>query len=58
MDIIKYLEGRKTYIVAICGGIVFALSCLGIISSDLAVKLYELLGITAIATIRAGINKV
>jgi len=50
------LKGRKTYIVAIAGGIVFVLAALGIITPELANQIYTILGIGAVAALRDAIK--
>ena len=53
----KWLKGKKTYIIAICGGIVYALAALNIITPDVAEKIYGVLSIGGAMTIRAAIEK-
>ncbi len=52
------LSGYKTYIVAVLGGIVFAAQQLGYITPEVATRLYELLGVLGVATLRAAIGKI
>lgn len=56
-NLIELLKGKKTYLVAIGGVIVWALQMFNVIDQATATKLYELLGITGLATLRAGMNK-
>ena len=51
------LMGKKTYIVTILATIVFALARLGHLDAQAEQDLYKLLGITGLATLRAGIKK-
>lgn len=56
MNIINFLNGKKTYtLVALAAG-VFILTNLGYISADVAQQLYTLLGIGSVGTIRSAIN--
>jgi len=52
----EYLSGKKTFIIAILGGIAFVLARLGVITTDVEVQVYALLGIGGIATIRHAIK--
>lgn len=54
--IIGFLKGKKTYILAIIGGIVFVASRLGYIEPNLENQAYTILGVSGFATIRDGIN--
>jgi hypothetical protein len=53
-DIIKYLEGKKTYIVA---AIVFVLGGLQAIGYPVPEYVYPLLGALGLGTLRAGVSK-
>jgi len=57
MKIIEFLKGKKTYILAICGGIVMALWYAGIIEDKARDMLLGLLGFGGMATMRAGVQK-
>lgn len=52
----KFLKGRKTYILAIVGGIIFVLSRLGFLPADLEVQIYVVLGLGGVATLRSAIK--
>ena len=58
MNILKLLDGKKTYLVAIAGAVVFIVSRLNLISPDLEAQIYKVLGITVVATARSAIKKV
>ena len=55
--LITILQGKKTYIVAVCIGIIAALQFLSIIPAEVAATLYGLLGAGGLATLRAGVSK-
>jgi hypothetical protein len=57
MNVIEYLSGKKTYIVAVLVGIVAVAQYLGYITAEIATILYGLLGATGLATTRAAIAK-
>lgn len=57
-SIYNALDGKKTYIVAGLGGVVFALEVLGYITPELAVQFYTILGLGGVATLRDAIRKV
>jgi hypothetical protein len=57
MNILQFLSGRKTYIIAVLVALVAAAQYLGYISTEAAVVLYGLLGAGGIATTRAAIAK-
>lgn len=50
------LKGKKTYIVAALAAAVVVGHTLGVVDSDLANRLLELLGVGAVITLRAGMN--
>lgn len=52
----NFLKGKKTYITALAGGVVFVLARLGYITPELEVTLYTALGIVGVATLRASIK--
>jgi hypothetical protein len=54
--ILDFLKGKKTYLIAIIGGVTFAIARLGTISTDIEVQIYTLLGIGSIATLRDAIK--
>jgi hypothetical protein len=56
MKIIETLKGKKTYILAVIGGIVFTLQILGIIDNEVASQILTFLGLGSIATIRNAIK--
>ena len=53
----SFLEGKKTYFVALCVAAVAGSLYLGYIDQDVANQLYILLGATGLATLRAGVSK-
>ncbi len=53
-----WLEGKKTYIVAVAIGAVTIAQQLGWITTETAVALYGVLGAGGLAALRAGITKV
>ena len=53
---IKFLAGKKTYIVAGLGACVFVAVNLGYLDADTANQLYTLLGITGTVTMRSAIK--
>lgn len=55
--LVKVLQGRKTYLVALAVAVVVFLQAIGAVSSELAQTLYGLLGAGGLATLRAGITK-
>ena len=54
---VAYLRGKKTFILAGLGGVVFILARLGYVTPELEVQAYTLLGIGSVATLRAGIGQ-
>lgn len=52
----KFLKGKKTYILAIAGGVIFALARVGFIPADLEVQIYIVLGIGGMAALRNAIK--
>lgn len=52
----NWLKGKKTYILAILGGVTFVLARVGFITPDVEVQVYTLLGIGGFATIRNSIK--
>ena len=52
----QWLTGKRTYLIAILGGVTWVLALLNIISSEQATQIYTLLGIGAVTTIRAAIK--
>ena len=57
-EMIAWLQGKKTYVVAILIGSVYALHSAGMIDDATRDMLLGLLGAGAIATVRAAISKV
>jgi hypothetical protein len=57
MNFITFLRGKKTYIVAVCIGIVAVCQYLGYITKEVADILYGLLAGTGVITARAAIAK-
>ena len=51
----EWLNGKKTYIVAVLGGIVIAVHSMGFLSAEMATGILGLLGFTGVATLRSGI---
>lgn len=57
MKILNFLNGKKTYIVAGLGAVVFVAFNLGYIDVDTANQLYTMLGITGTITMRSAIKR-
>lgn len=53
MNILKKLEGKRSYICAIAGGLTFIASRLGFIDPEMENQIYVLLGFGAVAALRA-----
>ena len=56
VNIVKFLQGKKSYILAVCVAVVAAAQYLGWIGQESAVVLYGLLGAGSVASLRAGIS--
>lgn len=52
-----FLQGKKTYIVVAIGAVVFVSARLGLISIEAEFDIYKALGLTALATIGAKIDR-
>jgi len=57
MKFIEYLEGKKTYLVAIAGIVVIVLRYFDVIDVELTNYLFGLLGLGGIAAFRSAIRK-
>ena len=53
--VIEFLKGKKTYAIAIGGGILFALQLAGV---PIPNEVWQLLGIGGLASLRAAVAKV
>ena len=56
MNIKTFLQGKKTYLVAVAGIAVIALYHLHYITPELTSELLYLLGFTGLSTLRAGVK--
>ena len=56
INILTFLAGKKTYIVAFLGACVFIAVNLGYLDQDTATQIYTLLGITGTITMRSAIK--
>jgi len=54
MGLVKWLQGKKTYLVALVAAAIAALGVLGIAIPDWVM---QLLGVLGLVTLRAGISK-
>jgi hypothetical protein len=52
-----FLEGKKTYLVALLVGVTAVLEFYGVLEMEVAQTIFGLLGATALATLRAGVTK-
>lgn len=57
LDLIKFLSGRKTYIVSALALVVVGLWMFGLIDQDAAEKMLATLGVSGVITLRAAIAK-
>lgn len=57
MKLLQWLDGKKTYIAALLGGLVTVLQLLGYIEMDLYMTLMSLLGFGGLAALRRGVAK-
>lgn len=53
-----FLKGKKTYLQAAAGAIIFALYTLGVLDVETAATIGGFLGIGALASLRAAVKKV
>ena len=51
------LKGYKTYIVAVCMGLVVAAQYAGLVPQEAVDQVYALLGALGLAALRAGVSK-
>jgi hypothetical protein len=54
---LKFLAGKKTYIVAILMGVVAALEAAGVIDAETRTTILAILGALGLSTLRAGISE-
>ena len=54
---LQFLQGKKTYIVAVIMGIITVLEYLGKISPEARNQILNMLTALGLATLRAGVNK-
>lgn len=57
MEFFKFLEGKKTYLVAIAWAITEGLVLLGVIDQSVSLKVEAFLLPLGLATLRAGVKK-
>lgn len=57
LDILKFLSGKKTYIVSVLALGVIALWLFGVIEQEAAEKMLTALGVSGMITLRAAIAK-
>jgi hypothetical protein len=55
-EILKWLAGKKTYLIAIAAGIIVTLNVMGYIEDTLANKILDYLGVGIIFTLRSAIS--
>lgn len=55
-QITKLLKGKKTYFLVALGALVWASQVLGYITPELEAQLYQLLGVSAVGTLRSAIK--
>jgi len=51
------LKGKKTYIVALVGAVIFVLARFGVFTPEVEAQIYTALGIVGVATFRNAIAK-
>ena len=56
IEIIQWLQGKKSYFVALIGGLVFTCNLLGYMPDAMMWQILVALGITGVATLRAGMK--
>ena len=52
----KFLQGKKTFLLTIIAGVVFVGARLGYITPEIEAQLYTILGIGTVATFRSAIK--
>lgn len=57
MNVIEFLQGYKTYILAFIGLVIWLCYFVGWIDYESALKVWQLLGIGTVFTLRAAISK-
>ncbi len=56
-DVLEFLKGKKTYVLAVAGAVVMGLWMAGVLDQEAADALLAMLGFGSIAALRAGIQK-
>jgi hypothetical protein len=57
IDLLSYLDGKRTYLLSFAAGIVLALRMSGLIDEAVANQILAVMGVTGMATLRAGVAK-